>query len=130
MKLLKDEYRSMYGSLEVETEAGSILNSPVKFSIDYELDWDNFPNDEICEDIEKSESLEEVLKGLDSIDLIELSFKSFSLGYIYDEEDEEDRMLELKIDFITNIEQEEDITDTGRNYQEVLPEIMEMLEAL
>ena len=130
MKLLKDTYNCMYGTMEVETEGGSILNSPVKFSIDYSLDFDDFPSDEMCQEVENCETLEEVLGLLEAVDCNQLSFNSFSLGHIYDPETDDYHSLELKIDFFTNVEQEEDIQDVGITYSDTFDELFEMIERI
>lgn len=125
MRLLNDIYKNNFGTLEVEPEKDSILNT-TKFAINYSLEFDDSPSDEIIEEIENEDSLINVLKCLTQIDMVEMSFKSFSLGYI--EENDEDYTLILTIESFMNIYQDEDIMDVGVEYKEVFPEIMEMLE--
>lgn len=127
MKLLNDIYKNGFGTLEVETEPGSVLNYPVKFGITYSLEFDDTPSDEILEEIEDQDSLINVLKCLEQIDMTEMSFKSFSIGFI--EENDEYYTLVLTIESFMNLSQEdEDITEVGREYKEVFPELMEMLD--
>lgn len=119
MKIVKDDYINFYGNLIVEKDNA-------KFEIDYSLDFDEYPSDDdIVENIEKCLSLEEVIKSLDIINTMQLSFKSIAIGSIFDIDDEEDEYtLELSIDTISNID-----TNDDEDVEEWLDDIIELVES-